>query len=85
MRYFDRNGTEIKAGMFLHMEDGSIEQVYACGEDNLGINASNEEYLRRQGLDSDYYREYYPLSQFDLSKTWICQPEQVQETQGLSM
>ena len=85
MRYFDRNGTEIRAGVFLNMEDGSIEQVYACGEDNLGINASNEEYLRRQGLDSDYYREYYSLSEFDLSKAWICQPEQAQDMPGLSM
>lgn len=47
MKYFDKNGTEIHAGMFLRMEDGSIEEVYTCGDGydgvDLGINASNEE------------------------------------------
>lgn len=85
MRYFDRDGTEIKAGMFLHMEDGSIEQVYSCGENDLGINDSNEDYLRRHEMDNDFYRECYPLSEFNLGKVQICQLEQIQEEQGLSM
>ena len=28
MQYFDKNGKEIKAGMKILMEDGSIEMVY---------------------------------------------------------
>ncbi len=43
MQYLDKNGKEIKAGMKIIMEDGSIELVYdtvdAYGNPNLGINA----------------------------------------------
>ena len=28
MKYFDKTGTEIKAGMYIRMSDGSIELVY---------------------------------------------------------
>lgn len=28
MQYFDKNGKEIKAGMKILMDDGSIEMVY---------------------------------------------------------
>ena len=49
MQYFDKNGVEIKAGMTIRMEDGSLELVYdttdSYGNPDLGINASNEEYL----------------------------------------
>lgn len=88
MKYFDKNGTEIHAGMFLRMEDGSVEEVYTCGDGydgvDLGINASNEEYMRRHQLD-EYYREYYSLSNFDLTKAEICEPELDQTEQGLNM
>ena len=50
MQYFDKNGKEIKAGMKILMEDGKVELVYdtedAYGNPNLGINASNEDFLR---------------------------------------
>lgn len=81
MPYFDKTGTEIKAGMFLRMENGSIEKVYACvdqdGSADLGINASNEAFLRNHfpGCE-DYYREFYSLSNFSLCNTEICQPDQ---------
>ena len=46
MQYFDKNGVEIKAGMTIRMEDGSLELVYdttdSYGNPDLGINASNE-------------------------------------------
>ena len=65
MQYFDKHGNEIKAGMFLRMEDGSIEEIYACtdsyGKEDLGINASNDEYLKRHGL-GEFDREFYSLS-----------------------
>ena len=68
MQYFDKNGKEIKAGMKILMEDGSIEMVYDTedqyGNPNLGINASNEEYLERHPYAS---REYYSLCNFDMS------------------
>ena len=60
MQYFDKNGKEIKAGMKILMEDGSIEMVYDTedqyGNPNLGINASNEEFLK---LHPNWAREYY--------------------------
>ena len=66
MKYFDKTGTEMKAGMYIRMSDGSIELVYdtvdAFGNPSLGINASNEEYLRRH---PEAEREYYSLSNFD--------------------
>ena len=35
MQYFDKNGKEIKAGMKILMDDGSVELVYAT-EDSFG-------------------------------------------------
>lgn len=80
MQYFDKNGAEIQAGMFLLMEDGAVEKVYATsdqeGNPDLGVNASNEAFLRRHYPDcGDSYREYYPLSAFNWRKADICQPE----------
>ena len=47
----DKNGNQIKAGMDIRMADGSFERVYETtdtyGNPDLGINASNEEYLER--------------------------------------
>lgn len=72
MRYFDRNGDEIQVGMHIRMEDGSIERVYATidvsGKEDLGINASNEDYLKFHPFAS---REYYSLSNFDLRRVEI--------------
>ena len=78
MKYFDKTGTEIKAGMYIRMSDGSIELVYdtvdAFGNPNLGINASNEEYLRRH---PEAEREYYSLSNFDMRDVEIV--EQIED------
>ena len=83
MLYFDKHGKLIEAGMELKMEDGSFERVYettdAYGNLDLGINASNEEYLERHPYAS---REYYSLCNFDLSKVEII--EQM-ELPGMSM
>lgn len=88
MPYFDKNGTEIKGGMFLRFEGGLVEKIYdtvdADGVPDLGVNASNDAYLKRHGL-GEYDREFYPLSQFSLRDAEICEPEQEQGAQGLSM
>lgn len=82
MKYKDKNGNEIVAGMYLRMEDGSVEKVYACvddyGGEDYGINASNDAYLEANCL-SEYDREYYSLSNFDLQKSEICEPEITQD------
>lgn len=72
MKYFDKNGVEIKAGMTLLMSDGTTELVYETtdsdGNPDLGINASNEDFLRNHpGAD----REYYSLGNYDLSSATV--------------
>ena len=77
MQYFDKNGKEIKAGMKILMDDGSVEMVYDTedqyGNPNLGINASNEVFLE---LHPNWAREYYSLSMFKQSGIEICPSEQ---------
>ena len=67
MKYFDKNGVEIKAGMTLLMNDGTTELVYdttdSNGNPDLGINASNEDFLRNH---PDARKEYYSLGSIDL-------------------
>ena len=83
MKYTDRNGVEIKAGMTIQMADGSQELVYdtqdAYGNADLGINASNEEYLEMHPYAS---REYYSLCNFDMSEVEVIDQN---ESMGLSM
>ena len=83
MNYVDKNGIEIKAGMTIQMADGSHELVYdtqdAYGNADLGINASNEEYLERHPFAS---REYYSLSNFDMSEVEVISQD---ESMGLTM
>ena len=82
MIYKDKNGTEIKEGMTITFEDGAIELVYACvtheEEPDLGINASNEQYMQNHNL-SEMDREYYPLSSFNLNEVEIVEPIQSYE------
>ena len=77
MQYLDKNGVEIKGGMTLRMADGSEELVYdttdAYGNPDLGINASNEEYLERHPYAS---REYYSLCNFDMSEVEIIEQKE---------
>lgn len=65
--YKDKNGEEIKAGMTLRFSDGSIEKVYETttmnGDADLGINASNEAYIKAHGIPEEF-REYYSLDNF---------------------
>jgi len=67
MKYFDKNGVEIKAGMTLLMNDGTTELVYdttdSNGNPDLGINASNKDFLRNH---PDARKEYYSLGSIDL-------------------
>lgn len=62
--YVDMHGEEIRPGYTVKIGDDESEMVYSCcndfGED-LGINASNEAYLRSH---PDAKREYYSLNNF---------------------
>lgn len=72
MKYFDKSGVEIKAGMTLLMSDGTNELVYETtdsdGNPDLGISASNEEYLRKH---PNSCREYYSLSSICLENVEV--------------
>lgn len=63
--YVDMHGEKIRPGYMIKIGDDEPEMIYACcndfGED-LGINASNEAYLKAH---LDAAREYYSLSNFD--------------------
>lgn len=75
-RYLDKYGQEIKPGMILLMEDGSLEPVYettdSYGSVDLGISATNAAFLERH---PDWEQEFYSLSNFALSRTVICPAE----------
>ena len=74
MNYTDKNGNEIKAGMKILMDDGSIEEVFATmdqdGNPDLGINASNEDFMRRHKIPEEL-REYYSLNNFSTDRMEI--------------
>lgn len=74
MNYTDKNGNEIKAGMKILMDDGSIEEVFATmdqdGNPDLGINASNEDFMRRHKIPEEL-REYYSLNNFSIDRMEI--------------
>lgn len=67
--YRDKNGEEIHAGDKLRFPDGRVEVVVETvtgeGKPDLGINASNEAYLKNH---PDAEREYYSLRSVDLKE-----------------
>lgn len=66
--YYDMNGDEIKEGdTIVCVTDESEEKVYSCGDDDLGICATNPEYLKYHPYANI---EYYPLYQFDVRGEW---------------
>ena len=46
MQYFDKNGVEIKAGMTIRMEDGSLELVYDTTDRGCGRSDRCRKQLR---------------------------------------
>lgn len=77
IRWFDCNGIEINEGDTVrNIHSGEEELVYECHpvdcpEDvSLGLNASNEDYLR---LHPDCAREVYPFSDFEYLTTAVNQ------------
>lgn len=61
-QYFDRNGVEIKEGMYIQIEgtQGSA-LVEQCGLDDLGINATNPDFVANH---PETAIKCYPLSNF---------------------
>lgn len=69
--YVDKNNEEIKPGYMIKIGNDNPELVYATcnqsGED-LGVNASNEAYLKAH---PEAEREYYSLSNFCMNDILI--------------
>jgi hypothetical protein len=57
--YFDKNKVLIKAGDTVKLPDESIEKIYNCGDNDLGISATNPKYLEHH---PDAVPSFYPLS-----------------------
>lgn len=59
-KYYDRDDIEIRQGMKIrHVKTSEVEEVFACGDGDLGINAQNMGCKFSEPA-------YYPLSEFDL-------------------
>ena len=50
MQYFDKNGKEIKAGMKILMEDGSIEMVYMANIASLRNKVKQHHFCKANTL-----------------------------------
>lgn len=59
--YVDKHGKKIEADMLISIGGEPPELVLICGDDNLGVNASNPAYLEAH---PGAYQECYPLSEF---------------------
>lgn len=69
--YVDSTGKVIKPGDMIQIGNDKPEEVFQLqrnGGKDLGVNASNEAYLR---MHPEAEREYYSLSEFDLSDITI--------------
>lgn len=70
--YIDKHNNPINADAMISVSGGKPEKVYSItdqfGKEDLGINASNEEYLK---YHPDAVREYYSLSNFACSELEI--------------
>ena len=59
--YVDKHGKKIEADMLISIGGKAPELVLLCGDDNLGVNASNPAYLEAH---PEARQECYPLSEF---------------------
>ena len=64
-KYEDKYGEIIREGDVIRHDDGDVETIYACGDNDLGISATNPDYLKAH---PEAELEFYPLSEFDLSE-----------------
>lgn len=68
--YYDMNRDRIYVGDMISIAGDKPEIVFECGINDLGINASNESYLKTH---PEAGREYYSLSNFDMMDILIVQ------------
>lgn len=84
MKYYDKNNKEIKAGMYIKHCNGDVEKVCLNdNEDDLGVNATNEDYVKNHSYIG-IGREIYPLSQFNTSEWEILDEISLSEKEIIS-
>lgn len=77
-KYFDRNGQEIKAGMHIRIEGTPKPAlVEPCGDDELGILATNMDFVKNY---PETAIKYYPLFSFDRDDISIVDDEEFDES-----
>ena len=60
MKYFDKNGKEIKEGSKIRYEDGRIKEVYLTESELLGTDATNPLWIEKgRAVPCEY--GIYPL------------------------
>lgn len=67
--YFDKHGERILPGMKIRHNDGEVEEIFECGDNDLGIDATNHNcpHVTREVC--------YPLSSFNLSEWEVVKEE----------
>lgn len=66
-KYYDKNGTVLKEGDFIKFPDGIIKKLYLTDKDQLGIDATNPEWIKR-GKAFECEFGIYPLESFELDQ-----------------
>ncbi len=65
LRYFDKNGTELKPGDKIIYDDGTIEELHLTEEDRLGTDATNKAWIADgRALPCEY--GVYPLEREEM-------------------
>lgn len=63
-KYHDKCGTEIKEGDLIRFEDGRIKKVYLTEDGELGIDATNPDWIRiGRAVECEF--GIYPLNEED--------------------
>lgn len=72
-RYFDKNGTELFAGDTIRYDDGTTEKLFLSEEGQLGIDATNPNWHKKEG------GPYGGFGLYPLGKNAMAEIEKVSE------
>lgn len=88
MKCFVKNGTETMPECFCAWKTAASKKYIPVVTVTMALTWESMQATRNicvaHQLD-EYYREYYSLSNFDLTKAEICEPELDQTEKGLNM
>lgn len=73
-RYFDRTGAEIKEGSHIRFASGRVCKVYLCADGQLGIDATNPQWIETgRAVPCEY--GIYPLTAEETDETVVVHKE----------